>query len=92
MFNTYPNFQALVNHAIVIDKKRKEMEAKKRRRDRFLEAALVSAPTLHKAISSGGTAPRISNVLRTSSRMATSAPSSRWEIRHHIRGMPTMLP
>jgi hypothetical protein len=31
MFNTYPNFQALVNHAIVIDKKRKEMEAKKRR-------------------------------------------------------------
>ena len=31
MSNTYPNFQSLVNHAIVIDDKRKEMEAKKRR-------------------------------------------------------------
>ena len=31
MSNTYPNFQTLVNHAIVIDNKRKEMEAKKRR-------------------------------------------------------------
>ena len=31
IFNTYPNFQMLVNHAIVIDNKRKEMEAKKRR-------------------------------------------------------------
>ena len=31
MSNTYPNIQALVNHAIVIDNKRKEMEAKKRR-------------------------------------------------------------
>ena len=31
MSNTYPNFQALVNRAIVIDNKRKEMEAKKRR-------------------------------------------------------------
>ena len=29
--NTYPNFQTLVNRAIVIDNKRKEMEAKKRR-------------------------------------------------------------
>ena len=31
MSNTYPNFQALVNHAIVIDNKRKEIDAKKRR-------------------------------------------------------------
>ena len=31
MSNTYPNFHTLVNHAIVIDNKRKEMEAKKRR-------------------------------------------------------------
>jgi hypothetical protein len=31
MSNTYPNFQYLVNRAIVIDDKRKEMEAKKRR-------------------------------------------------------------
>ena len=31
MSNTYPNFQALVNHAIVIDNKHKEVEAKKRR-------------------------------------------------------------
>ena len=31
MSNTYPNFQSLVNRAIVIDNKRKEMEAKKRR-------------------------------------------------------------
>ena len=31
MSNTYPNFQILVNHTIVIDNKRKEMEAKKRR-------------------------------------------------------------
>ena len=31
MSNAYPNFQTLVNHAIVIDNKRKEMEAKKRR-------------------------------------------------------------
>ena len=31
MSNTYPNFQTLVNHAIVIDNKRTEMEAKKRR-------------------------------------------------------------
>ena len=31
MSNKYPNFQTLVNHAIVIDNKRKEMEAKKRR-------------------------------------------------------------
>jgi len=30
MSNTYPNFWMLVNHAIVIDNKRKEMEAKKR--------------------------------------------------------------
>jgi hypothetical protein len=32
MSNTYrPKFKALVNRAIVIDNKRKEMEAKKRR-------------------------------------------------------------
>ena len=31
MSNTYPNFQSLVNHAIVINDKCKEMEAKKRR-------------------------------------------------------------
>ena len=31
MSNTHPNIQALVNHAIVIDNKRKEMDAKKRR-------------------------------------------------------------
>ena len=31
MFNTYLNFQTLVNRAIVIDNKHKEMEAKKRR-------------------------------------------------------------
>ena len=31
MSSTYPNFQALVNHAIVIDNKCKEMDAKKRR-------------------------------------------------------------
>ena len=31
MSNTYPNFQTLVNRAIVINNKRKEMEAKKRR-------------------------------------------------------------
>jgi hypothetical protein len=31
MSNTYPNFQSLVNRAIVIDDKRKEIEAKKRR-------------------------------------------------------------
>jgi hypothetical protein len=31
MSNTYPNFRTLVNRAIVIDNKRKEMEAKKRR-------------------------------------------------------------
>ena len=31
MSNIYPNFQTLVNRAIVIDNKRKEMEAKKRR-------------------------------------------------------------
>ena len=31
MSNTYPNFYTLVNRAKVIDNKRKEMEAKKRR-------------------------------------------------------------
>jgi hypothetical protein len=31
MSNTYPNFQVLVNRAIVIDNKRKEMDAKKRK-------------------------------------------------------------
>ena len=31
MSNTYPNFQTLVNHAIGIDNKRKEMEVKNRR-------------------------------------------------------------
>ena len=31
MSNIYPNFETLVNRAIVIDNKRKEMEAKKRR-------------------------------------------------------------
>ena len=31
MSNTYPNFQALVNRAIVIDNKRKEMDAKRKR-------------------------------------------------------------
>ena len=30
MSNTYPNFQTLVNRAIVIGNKRKEMETKKR--------------------------------------------------------------
>ena len=34
MSNTYPNFQSLVNRAIMIDDKRKEMEAKKRRLQR----------------------------------------------------------
>ena len=36
MSNIYPNFQTLVNRAIVIDNKRKEMEAK---RSRLLEQA-----------------------------------------------------
>jgi hypothetical protein len=31
MFNTYPNFQTLVNHAIVVDNKHKEMDAKRKR-------------------------------------------------------------
>jgi len=31
MSNTYPNFQTLVNRAIIIDNNRKKMEAKKRR-------------------------------------------------------------
>jgi hypothetical protein len=31
MTNTYPNFEELVNRAIVIDNKRREMEARKRR-------------------------------------------------------------
>ena len=31
MSNTYPNFQMLVNRAIIIDNKCKEMKAKKRR-------------------------------------------------------------
>jgi hypothetical protein len=31
MSNAYPNFQALVNRAIVIDNKHKEMDAKKRK-------------------------------------------------------------
>jgi hypothetical protein len=31
MSNTYPNFQTLVNHAIVIDNKCKEMDAKRKR-------------------------------------------------------------
>jgi hypothetical protein len=31
MSNTYPNFQTLVNHAIVVDNKRKEMDVKRKR-------------------------------------------------------------
>ena len=31
MSNTYPNFQALVNRAIVIDNKHREMDAKRKR-------------------------------------------------------------
>jgi hypothetical protein len=31
MSNTYPNFQTLVNHAIVVDNKHKEMDAKRKR-------------------------------------------------------------
>jgi hypothetical protein len=31
MSNTYPNFQTLVNHAIMIDNKRNEMDAKRKR-------------------------------------------------------------
>jgi hypothetical protein len=31
MSNTYPNFQTLVNHAIVVDNKRKEVDAKRKR-------------------------------------------------------------
>jgi hypothetical protein len=31
MSNTYPSFQTLVNHAIVVDNKRKEMDAKRKR-------------------------------------------------------------
>jgi hypothetical protein len=31
MSNTYPNFQTLVNRAIVVDNKRKEMDAKRKR-------------------------------------------------------------
>jgi hypothetical protein len=31
MSNTYPNFQTLVNRVIVVDNKRKEMDAKRKR-------------------------------------------------------------
>jgi len=31
MTNEYPNYQTLVNHAIVVDNKRKEMDAKRKR-------------------------------------------------------------
>jgi hypothetical protein len=31
MFNIYPNFQTLVNRAIMVDNKRKEMDAKRKR-------------------------------------------------------------
>jgi hypothetical protein len=31
MSNAYPDYQTLVNHAIVVDNKRKEMDAKRKR-------------------------------------------------------------
>jgi hypothetical protein len=54
MSNTYPNFQALINHAIVIDNKRKDMEARRGGfKDRPLEATLANVPTHSKASSRG---------------------------------------
>ena len=53
MSNTYPNFQSLVNSAIVIDDKRKETEAKKRR----LQGQFLVIP--HSRWTSGTEARRI---------------------------------
>ena len=90
MSNTYPNFQTLVNRAIVIDNKRK---------DRPLGVILVHAPTLSKASNRGtrdhlisGVTTRTSNVHCTSNRMAINVPNSRVAIRHYDREHLITLP
>ena len=90
MSNTYPNFQTLVNRAIVIDNKRF--------RDRPLEVIPVCVPILSRVSSRGtkdqlinGIATRTSNVHRTSSRMVINVLSSRVVSRHHDRESLTTL-
>jgi len=97
MSNTYPNFQTLVNYAIVIDNKRKEMEPRRGGfRDRPLGAILIHAPILSKASNRGTrdhpisgivvstlSATQTSNIHRISSRMAINALSSGVASRHH---------
>ena len=98
MSNTYPNFQALVNRAIVIDNKHKEMEPRRGDfRDRPLEATLASVPTHSKAFSRGTRVHLINGTMlhtrsATSFSMSGSRTSSRVVSRHHVRGTPLLPP
>ena len=105
MSNTYPNFQSLVNHAIVIDDKRKEMEAKKRR----LQGQASRSNTHPRAYPQQGfsrgikdhltretmvsilSVPSSSNTLSTNNSLVISVPRNRSTIRHHARECPIML-
>jgi hypothetical protein len=105
MSNAYPNFQTLVNRAIVVDNKRKEMDAKRKKgfRNRPLVATLVSILVFSKVISRGihlvsgivvSSLPVISfrNIPRFSRIMATNTLSSRVGISLSVRALSTTLP
>ena len=100
MSNTYHNFQTLVNRAIVIDNKRKEMETKKRRLQGQASRSNTHLRTnpqqgfqqRYQGPLINGIATRTSNVHRTSIRMAINVPSSRVANRHHAREHLITLP
>jgi hypothetical protein len=104
MSNTYPNFQTLVNHAIVVDNKRKEMDAKRKRlqgqasssnnRPRTGFSRIINRDLL---LVSGIVVRSLSavssrNVPHSSHRMATNVLRSRMGIKHSVRTLPIILP
>jgi hypothetical protein len=104
MSNTYPNFQTLVNRAIVVDNKRKEMDPRgKGFRDRLLVVTLIRVLVFSRVINrglllvSGIMVRSISaisscNVPHSSRRMATNTLRSRVRISLSVRTLPIILP
>jgi hypothetical protein len=104
MSNTYPNFQTLVNHAIVVDNKRKEMDAKRKRlqgqafgSNTRLRTGFSKVINIGLLLVSGIMIRSLStisfrNVPHSSRRMATNALRSRVGIRLSVRALPIILP
>jgi len=77
MSNEYPNYQTLVNRAIVVYNKRKEMDAKRKRmQGQASEVILVHAPTSSRVISKG-TRDHLQSGIMVSTPSATSFSSAR---------------